>query len=169
MESLPIWMMISLGSAPPSRSETQGGSQAGIPSCWTQRSCHCRAWAPASPLSPTAAWAQYCWWSFFDLLGYSAAHCPVVGSPDGTEQGNEMLFSQEPLGRKYSNYILENMRRKRFPDQNIFLQQSQLHRPSYHQPPPIPDPSQPSTDTEEREHLVKGIKGARTNSPSRLL
>lgn len=127
----------------------------------------CRRLRRKSVLQPLP---RFTWWSFFDLLGYSAAHCPVVGSPDGTEQGNETLFSQEPLGGKYSNYILENMRRKKhFPTKTYFLQQSQLHRPSYHRPRPIPDPSQPSADTQEREYLVKGIKGAGTNSPSRLL
>lgn len=40
------------------------------------------------------------WWSFFDLLGYFAVHCLAVGNPDATEQGNEMLSSQEPWGRK---------------------------------------------------------------------
>ena len=44
----------------------------------------------------------FTWWSFFELLGYSAAHCPAEGNPAGTEQGNEMLFSQGPLGKKYS-------------------------------------------------------------------
>lgn len=40
------------------------------------------------------------WWSFFDLLDYFAVHCLAVGNPDATEQGNEMLSSQEPWGRK---------------------------------------------------------------------
>lgn len=78
----------------------------------------CRRLRRKSVLQPLP---RFTWWSFFDLLGYSAAHCPVVGSPDGTEQGNETLFSQEPLGGKYSNYILENMRRKKhFPTKTYF-------------------------------------------------
>lgn len=51
---------ISLGSAPQSRSESQGASWAGIPSCWIPKSFRCRAWVPASPLSPTAAGARCC-------------------------------------------------------------------------------------------------------------
>lgn len=47
--------------------------------------------------------SSFTWWSFSALLGYFAVHCPAVGNPDGTVQGSEMLFSQEPLGRKYSS------------------------------------------------------------------
>lgn len=43
------------------------------------------------------------WWSFSDQLGYSAAHCPAVGNPGGTGRGTVTLFSQGPLGTKYSN------------------------------------------------------------------
>lgn len=53
------------------------------------------------------------WWSFSARLGCSAAHCPAAGNPDGTAQGSETLFSQEPLGGKHSNQVLENTRRKK--------------------------------------------------------
>lgn len=44
--------------------------------------------------------SSFTWWSFSVLLGYFAVHCSAVGNPDGIRQGNEMLFSQEPLDRK---------------------------------------------------------------------
>jgi len=39
-------------------------------------------------------------WSFFDLLGYFAAHCPAVENHDGTGLVIGTLFSQVPWEKK---------------------------------------------------------------------
>lgn len=39
-------------------------------------------------------------WSFFDLLGYFAAHCPAVENHGGTRPVTETLFSQVPWEKK---------------------------------------------------------------------
>lgn len=50
-----------------------------------------------SVLIRLSAWAS---WSFFDLLGYFAAHCPAVENHDGTGLVIGMLFSQVPWEKK---------------------------------------------------------------------
>lgn len=82
--------------------------------CWK---LYGNAWLPISFILPVQErWGHvglHTSWSFFDLLGYFAAHCPAAENHDGTGLVIGMLFSQVPWEKKRCVNPMKRERRVR--------------------------------------------------------